>query len=85
MKCEFYGLCLIVNNVDFENFSRRGGFDVDVKKFDELFIKFQYKVKMVRNQILKQFKEILIQFVRLNDYGMVDFVIVCFFSYGLEG
>lgn len=30
MKCKFYGWCLIVNNVDFEYFNRRGGFDLDV-------------------------------------------------------
>lgn len=85
MKCEPHGLCLIVNNVDFENLSRRGGSDVDAKKLDELFSKLQYKVKMVRNQTSKQLKETLTQFARLNDHGMADSVIVCLLSHGLEG
>lgn len=85
MKCEPHGLCLIVNNVDFENLSRRGGSDVDAKKLDELFTKLQYKVKMVRNQTSKQLKETLTQFARLNDHGMADSVIVCLLSHGLEG
>lgn len=85
MKCEPHGSCLIVNNVDFENLSRRGGSDVDAKKLDELFTKLQYKVKMVRNQTSKQLKETLTQFARLNDHGMADSVIVCLLSHGLEG
>lgn len=85
MKCKPHGLCLIVNNVDFENLSRRGGSDVDAKKLDELFTKLQYKVKMVRNQTSKQLKETLTQFARLNDHGMADSVIVCLLSHGLEG
>ncbi|XP_058947734.2 caspase-3-like [Pocillopora verrucosa] len=85
MKCEPHGLCLIVNNVDFENLSRRGGSDVDAKKLDELFTKLQYKVKMVRNQTSKQLKETLTQFARLNDHGMADSVVVCLLSHGLEG
>ena len=85
MKCKPHGLCLIVNNVDFENLSRRGGSDVDAKKLDELFTKLQYKVKMVRNQTSKQLKETLTQFARLNDHGMADSVVVCLLSHGLEG
>ena len=85
MKCKPHGLCLIVNNVDFENLRRRGGSDVDAKKLDELFTKFQYKVKMVRNQTSKQLKETLTQFARLNDHGMADSVVVCLLSHGLEG
>ncbi|RMX42441.1 hypothetical protein pdam_00010896 [Pocillopora damicornis] len=85
MKCEPHGLCLIVNNVDFEYLSRRGGSDVDAKKLDELFTKLQYKVKMVRNQTSKQLKETLTQFARLNDHGMADSVVVCLLSHGLEG
>ena len=85
MKCEPHGLCLIVNNVDFENLSRRGGSDVDAKKLDELFTKLQYKVKMARNQTSKQLKETLTKFARLNDHGMADSVVVCLLSHGLEG
>ena len=85
MKCEPHGLCLIVNNVDFEYLSRRGGSDVDAKKLDELFTKLQYKVKMARNQTSKQLKETLTKFARLNDHGMADSVVVCLLSHGLEG
>ena len=85
MKCEPHGLCLIVNNVDFENLSRRGGSDVDAKKLDELFTKLQYKVKMARNQTSKQLKETLTKFARLNDHGTADSVVVCLLSHGLEG
>ena len=85
MKCKPHGLCLIVNNVDFENLSRRGGSDVDAKKLDELFTKLQYKVKMARNQTSKQLKETLTKFARLNDHGMADSVVVCLLSHGLEG
>ena len=85
MKCEPHGSCLIVNNVDFEYLSRRGGSDVDAKKLDELFTKLQYKVKMARNQTSKQLKETLTKFARLNDHGMADSVVVCLLSHGLEG
>lgn len=85
MKCKPHGLCLIINNVDFEYLSRRGGSDVDAKKLDELFTKLQYTVKMVRNQSSKQLKETLFQFAKLNDHEMADSVVVCLLSHGLEG
>lgn len=85
MKCKPHGWCLIVNNVDFEHLSRRGGSDLDAKKLEGLFTQLQYKVKMFRNQTSKQLKETLSQFAKLDDHRAADSMVVCLLSHGLEG
>ena len=85
MRSKPHGWCLIVNNVDFEYLSRRGGSDVDAKKLEELFTQLQYKTKIVRNQTSKQLKETLFQFAKQNDHRVADSVVVCLLSHGLEG
>ena len=85
MNCKPHGLCLIVNNVDFETLRKRGGSDLDAKQLSELFTKLQYKVEIVRNQTAKQLKDTLLQFVKKSDHKAADSMVVCLLSHGLEG
>lgn len=53
------GLCLIVNNINFEQdiFPERKGSDEDAKRFDDIFQQLGFKVIMTRNQTADQMRQ----------------------------
>lgn len=85
MKEQPHGWCLIINNVDFEYHTRRGGSDIDAKQLKELFTKLQYKVQEHRNQTAAELKNTVLQFSKMSGHKEADSMVFCLLSHGLEG
>lgn len=85
MTAKMRGLCLIINNVDFEGgiFPTRRGSDFDAKRFDTIFQQLGFSVTVCRNLTADQMRETLIQFPKLCKKEH-DAVFILIFSHGNE-
>lgn len=85
MKKRPHGWCLIINNVDFEHHTRRGGSDIDAMQLKKLFTELQYNVEEHRNQTAVELKNTVLQFSKMDGHKEADSMVFCLLSHGLEG
>lgn len=79
------GLCLIINNVDFDNdlLTLRKGSDRDANRFKTIFRDLGFKVTLKRNQTSDKMKDVLRQTAALCK-SKHDAVVIILLSHGCE-
>ncbi|GFO38603.1 caspase-3-like [Plakobranchus ocellatus] len=76
------GLALIINNEDFENFSKRSGSSLDVTNLYNMFHYIGFKVTIQRNKTAEEMKTLLRQFSQHKLLGTVSALALVILTHG---
>ncbi|XP_037131727.1 caspase-8 isoform X1 [Syngnathus acus] len=79
-----HGLCVIINNEEFLELTRRGGSDKDTEALRSLFDEFGFDVKVFPNLTAEQMKNEL-STIATRNFSMEDALVVCVLSHGENG
>lgn len=79
-----HGLCVVINNEEFQVSKRRGGSQEDERALRETFTSLGFKVDIHKNLESARMKDLLKEIGKRNFHNE-DALVVCVLSHGLEG
>lgn len=79
-----HGLCVVINNEEFQQNKRRGGSEEDERALRETFTSLGFKVDIHKNLESERMKDLLKEIGKRNFHNE-DALVVCVLSHGLEG